>query len=172
MCRQCNTSRARILLLCSVEKLLMCRRPVRFRRSTVYVIADPVQDLLIASLNGLVDALTRLERILTTPIPFSWILLSLSVVRPHSLTSGPFRYSIHLWVVTTICCLTLVDIFPFFYDIHSDWFYPLAAANLENSGLVDNNGNLYSRGYSSCISYVMGVHNMGWSRVSYSLASL
>ncbi|KIY53139.1 UPF0187-domain-containing protein, partial [Fistulina hepatica ATCC 64428] len=42
---------------------------------------------LLAALNQLVDALTGLERILTTPIPFS--------------------YSIHLWVVTIIYCLAL-----------------------------------------------------------------
>ncbi|KZS91456.1 UPF0187-domain-containing protein [Sistotremastrum niveocremeum HHB9708] len=42
---------------------------------------------LLNSLNGLVDALTGLERILTTPIPFS--------------------YSIHLWVVTALYCLAL-----------------------------------------------------------------
>ncbi|KAJ7080604.1 Bestrophin, RFP-TM, chloride channel-domain-containing protein [Mycena belliarum] len=47
----------------------------------------PTTNTLLASLNQLVDALTGLERILTTPIPFS--------------------YSIHLWVVTTIYCLAL-----------------------------------------------------------------
>ncbi|KAF7368787.1 hypothetical protein MVEN_00203800 [Mycena venus] len=47
----------------------------------------PTTNTLLASLNSLVDALTGLERILTTPIPFS--------------------YSIHLWVVTTIYCLCL-----------------------------------------------------------------
>ncbi|KAI6038538.1 Bestrophin, RFP-TM, chloride channel-domain-containing protein [Pisolithus marmoratus] len=43
--------------------------------------------LLYATLNQLVDALTSLERILTTPLPFS--------------------YSIHLWLVTVIYCLAL-----------------------------------------------------------------
>ncbi|KAF9220379.1 UPF0187-domain-containing protein [Gyrodon lividus] len=47
----------------------------------------PTISLLYASLNQLVDALTGLERILTTPIPFS--------------------YSIHLWLVTVIYCLAL-----------------------------------------------------------------
>ncbi|KAL0959299.1 hypothetical protein HGRIS_014563 [Hohenbuehelia grisea] len=47
----------------------------------------PTINLLLASLNQLVDGLTGLERILTTPIPFS--------------------YSIHLWTVTTIYCLLL-----------------------------------------------------------------
>lgn len=42
---------------------------------------------LLNSLLSLTDSLTGLERILTTPIPFS--------------------YSIHLWVVTTIYCLAL-----------------------------------------------------------------
>jgi len=37
---------------------------------------------LLAALNNLVDALTGLERILTTPIPFS--------------------YSVHLWITTTL----------------------------------------------------------------------
>ncbi|KAG6874620.1 hypothetical protein C0992_007259 [Termitomyces sp. T32_za158] len=42
---------------------------------------------LFTSLNQLVDALTGLERILTTPIPFS--------------------YSIHLWLVSLIYCFAL-----------------------------------------------------------------
>lgn len=42
---------------------------------------------LLNALLSLTDSLTGLERILTTPIPFS--------------------YSIHLWVVTTIYCLVL-----------------------------------------------------------------
>jgi len=42
---------------------------------------------LIAALNQLVDALTGLERILTTPIPYS--------------------YSIHLWTVTVVYCFFL-----------------------------------------------------------------
>ncbi|KDQ53931.1 hypothetical protein JAAARDRAFT_38904 [Jaapia argillacea MUCL 33604] len=47
----------------------------------------PTTNALLAALNQLVDALTGLERILTTPIPFS--------------------YSIHLWVVTAVYCLLL-----------------------------------------------------------------
>ncbi|KAF9456292.1 Bestrophin, RFP-TM, chloride channel-domain-containing protein [Collybia nuda] len=47
----------------------------------------PTINTLIFSLNQLVDSLTGLERILTTPIPFS--------------------YSIHLWTVTMIYCLAL-----------------------------------------------------------------
>ncbi|KIK93068.1 hypothetical protein PAXRUDRAFT_26471 [Paxillus rubicundulus Ve08.2h10] len=47
----------------------------------------PTISLLYATLNQLVDALTGLERILTTPIPFS--------------------YSIHLWLVTAMYCLAL-----------------------------------------------------------------
>ncbi|KAL0959278.1 hypothetical protein HGRIS_014549 [Hohenbuehelia grisea] len=47
----------------------------------------PTNNVLLSSLNQLVDALTGLERILTTPIPFS--------------------YSFHLWAVTTIFCLLL-----------------------------------------------------------------
>ncbi|KAI6121146.1 Bestrophin, RFP-TM, chloride channel-domain-containing protein, partial [Pisolithus sp. B1] len=47
----------------------------------------PTITLLYAALNQLVDALTALERILTTPLPFS--------------------YSIHLWLVTVIYCLAL-----------------------------------------------------------------
>ncbi|TDL18988.1 UPF0187-domain-containing protein [Rickenella mellea] len=44
-------------------------------------------NLIINNINLLTDALTGLERILTTPVPFS--------------------YSIHLWVVTIIYCLAL-----------------------------------------------------------------
>ncbi|KJA27108.1 hypothetical protein HYPSUDRAFT_158134 [Hypholoma sublateritium FD-334 SS-4] len=47
----------------------------------------PTTNTLLASLNQLVDSLTGLERILTSPIPFS--------------------YSVHLWVVTIIYCLAL-----------------------------------------------------------------
>jgi len=47
----------------------------------------PTANTLIGSLNQLVEALTGLERILTTPIPFS--------------------YSIHLWVVTIVYCIFL-----------------------------------------------------------------
>ncbi|KAF7976149.1 hypothetical protein HWV62_7459 [Athelia sp. TMB] len=51
------------------------------------VIDVPTTNGLIAALNQLVEALTGLERILTTPIPFS--------------------FSIHLWTVTMIYCLAL-----------------------------------------------------------------
>uniref|UniRef100_D8QJA6 Uncharacterized protein n=1 Tax=Schizophyllum commune (strain H4-8 / FGSC 9210) TaxID=578458 RepID=D8QJA6_SCHCM len=47
----------------------------------------PTINTMIAALNQLVDSLTGLERILTTPIPFS--------------------YSIHLWVVLILYCLAL-----------------------------------------------------------------
>ncbi|KAJ7250712.1 Bestrophin, RFP-TM, chloride channel-domain-containing protein [Mycena rebaudengoi] len=47
----------------------------------------PTTTSLLATLTQLVDGLTGLERILTTPIPFS--------------------YSIHLWLVTIIYCLAL-----------------------------------------------------------------
>ncbi|KAF6760426.1 Bestrophin, RFP-TM, chloride channel-domain-containing protein [Ephemerocybe angulata] len=48
---------------------------------------DPTTNALHATLNTLVESLTDLERILTTPVPFS--------------------YFIHLWVVTVIYCLAL-----------------------------------------------------------------
>ncbi|PVF96684.1 UPF0187-domain-containing protein [Serendipita vermifera] len=47
----------------------------------------PTINLLLNSLNAMVDSLTGLERILTTPIPFS--------------------YSIHLWTVTLLYCAAL-----------------------------------------------------------------
>ncbi|KAM6494853.1 Bestrophin, RFP-TM, chloride channel domain containing protein [Amanita muscaria] len=47
----------------------------------------PTTNTLLGALNQLVDALTGLERILTTPIPFS--------------------YSFHLWAVTGLYCLAL-----------------------------------------------------------------
>lgn len=49
----------------------------------------PLADLLYASLNQLVDALTGLERILTTPIPISCVFTSVSlyeVLIPHLVT--------------------------------------------------------------------------------------
>ncbi|KAF5339585.1 hypothetical protein D9611_011411 [Ephemerocybe angulata] len=48
---------------------------------------DPTTNALHATLNTLVESLTDLERILTTPVPFS--------------------YFTHLWVVTVIYCLAL-----------------------------------------------------------------
>jgi len=47
----------------------------------------PTANTLLQALNQLVDSLTGLERILTTPIPFS--------------------YSVHLWVVTTLYCFAM-----------------------------------------------------------------
>jgi putative membrane protein len=47
----------------------------------------PTINLLLNSLNALVDSLTGLERILTTPIPFS--------------------FSVHLWTVTLLYCAAL-----------------------------------------------------------------
>ncbi|KAL4259159.1 Voltage-dependent anion channel-forming protein YneE/VCCN1/2-like protein, partial [Pleurotus pulmonarius] len=47
----------------------------------------PTTNSLLLSLGQLVDSLTGLERILTSPIPFS--------------------YSFHLWAITTIFCLLL-----------------------------------------------------------------
>lgn len=60
---------------------------------------------LLTALNSLVDALTGLERILTTPIPYSCVPLC----SPNRwlLIAAP-RYSIHLWTVTVIYCLSLV----------------------------------------------------------------
>ncbi len=60
---------------------------------------------LILALNQLVDALTGLERILTTPIPYSSVLLC-SQNRQYSLLL--LRYSIHLWTVTVVYCFFLV----------------------------------------------------------------
>ncbi|CAG8512253.1 5520_t:CDS:2 [Acaulospora colombiana] len=55
---------------------------------SLYLVCDvPTINLLLNSLNAMVDALTGLERILTTPIPFS--------------------YSIHLWTVTLLYCAAL-----------------------------------------------------------------
>ena len=66
-------------------------------------------DTLIAALNQLVDALTGLERILTTPIPFSWVkfIFRMDLLK---LIRGILknRYSFHLWAVTMIYCLAFV----------------------------------------------------------------
>jgi ion channel-forming bestrophin family protein len=60
---------------------------------------------LLNALNQLVDALTGLERILTTPIPYSCVP---RYVQIHRMLTAPLRYSIHLWTVTTLYCLALV----------------------------------------------------------------
>lgn len=57
----------------------------------------PTINLLLNSLNALVDSLTGLERILTTPIPFS--------------------FSVHLWTVTLLYCAAL----PFQLYKTLDW---------------------------------------------------
>ncbi|KAF8628929.1 hypothetical protein AX15_003647 [Amanita polypyramis BW_CC] len=54
------------------------------KRKTIDV---PTTNTLLQALNQLVDSLTGLERILTTPIPFS--------------------YSVHLWLVTALYCWAL-----------------------------------------------------------------
>lgn len=59
---------------------------------------DPTLGLLYTTLNQLVDALTGLERILTTPMPIS--------------------YSSHLWMVTNVYCATL----PFQLWSTLEWF--------------------------------------------------
>lgn len=63
-----------------------------------HTVDDPTLALLYATLNQLMDALTGLERILTTPIPFS--------------------YSLHLWMVTMVYCATL----PFQLWSTLEWF--------------------------------------------------
>ncbi|KAG1726495.1 UPF0187-domain-containing protein [Suillus occidentalis] len=62
------------------------------------IVDDPTLGLLYTTLNQLVDALTGLERILTTPIPIS--------------------YSSHLWIVTMVYCATL----PFQLWSTLEWF--------------------------------------------------
>lgn len=57
----------------------------------------PTINLMLNSLNALVDSLTGLERILTTPIPFS--------------------FSVHLWTVTLVYCAAL----PFQIVKSLDW---------------------------------------------------
>lgn len=65
---------------------------------TLKTVDNPTLALLYTTLNQLVDALTGLERILTTPIPFS--------------------YSSHLWTVTMVYCTTL----PFQLWSTLEWF--------------------------------------------------
>jgi putative membrane protein len=60
---------------------------------------------LILALNNLVDALTGLERILTTPIPYSSVALYL---RNRQILIVALRYSVHLWAVTLVYCFFLV----------------------------------------------------------------
>ncbi|KAG1769386.1 Bestrophin, RFP-TM, chloride channel-domain-containing protein [Suillus occidentalis] len=79
------------------------------------IVDDPTLGLLYTTLNQLVDALTGLERILTTPIPISCVsdkhlLLPIS----NSLLS----YSSHLWIVTMVYCATL----PFQLWSTLEWF--------------------------------------------------
>jgi putative membrane protein len=71
----------------------------------------------MATVGLLVDALTGLERILTTPIPFSYVnLRSQTALYADGLT----RYSVHLWTVTLVYCFFLASqyniyILPVFY---------------------------------------------------------
>ena len=63
------------------------------------------KDVLVGYLNQLVESLTGLERILTTPIPFSFVQ---GIIYCREFTKYCCRYSIHLWVVTHLFCLFLV----------------------------------------------------------------
>lgn len=74
----CNVPLALSLYLSSYIAALQSRK---------VTVDAPTITVLYAALNQLVDALTALERILTTPLPFS--------------------YSIHLWLVTVIYCMAL-----------------------------------------------------------------
>ncbi|KAI5981553.1 Bestrophin, RFP-TM, chloride channel-domain-containing protein [Pisolithus albus] len=74
----CNVPLALSLYLSSYIAALQSRKAT---------VDAPTITVLYAALNQLVDALTALERILTTPLPFS--------------------YSIHLWLVTVIYCMAL-----------------------------------------------------------------
>jgi predicted membrane chloride channel (bestrophin family) len=61
--------------------------------------------MLYATLNQLVDALTELERVITTPIPFSCVIPDpFCLLVPYTSLS----YTSHLWLVTTVYCGTLV----------------------------------------------------------------
>jgi predicted membrane chloride channel (bestrophin family) len=60
---------------------------------------------LILALNQLVEALTGLERILTTPIPYSSVAL---YSQNRQILIAALRYSIHLWTVTLVYCFFLV----------------------------------------------------------------
>jgi ion channel-forming bestrophin family protein len=72
---------------------------------------------LMNALTQLVDALTGLERILTTPIPFSYVLMPIRLSLPSFTHHLDHRYSVHLWVVSSIYCFAL----PFQLLITLDW---------------------------------------------------
>ena len=60
---------------------------------------------MLNALNSLVEALTGLERILTTPIPYSYVLEYAQICQ---ILTTALRYSVHLWTVTVIYCFFLV----------------------------------------------------------------
>lgn len=73
-------------------------------------ILTTIEDALLGALNQLVESLVGLERILTTPIPFSYVLVQASF--PISMLIDVLcRYSVHLWVVAIIYCLAMVRTF-------------------------------------------------------------
>lgn len=63
-------------------------------------------DALLTQLNTLVNCLTGLERILTTPIPSSYVLFYLALAL-ETQTFLP-RYRIHIWVILCLYLLALV----------------------------------------------------------------
>jgi putative membrane protein len=82
------TDRVPTSLLCKIGRRLTRPRPVRISmENSARVLLMPHLAGLLNTVLSLTDSLTGLERILTTPIPFS--------------------YSIHLWVVTVFYCLAL-----------------------------------------------------------------
>ena len=84
------------------------------------------------SINQLVDSLTGLERILTTPIPFSYVLRFDSQL---NLNKEP-RYAIHLWVVTILYLLAMVCLAA--SHPYCLLTLPIALANLAVNEVVDN----------------------------------
>ena len=60
---------------------------------------------MLNALNSLIEALTGLERILTTPIPYSYVLEYAQICQ---ILTAALRYSVHLWTVTVIYCFFLV----------------------------------------------------------------
>ena len=115
--------RARILQHYKRERRVMCRLLVCYLFACVVYQFTHYLDTLLSSLNMLVDSLTGLERILTTPIPFS--------------------YSVHLWVVTLIYCFCLVKFSSSVIGVLTIVF--AALPNLVNHEMDNNPCNCYHR---------------------------
>lgn len=119
--------RAHTLLLFKHVDVSMARPQVSRTLFLWLIGTDAFQGNLLNALNHLEDSLTALERILSTPIPFSFVRI-ISPGRPTNAVC--YRYSIHLWTVAGLYCLLIVC----FHDVNDIMKLTLSLSSRSRSG--------------------------------------